>query len=64
MARTGLFYGSTTGNALKVAELIQGTMSAGAKTVQFDASNLPSGVYWYKLSAGDFSAARKMVLMK
>ncbi|MFZ5432149.1 MAG: T9SS type A sorting domain-containing protein [Calditrichota bacterium] len=51
-------------NGQEVATLVNGTMSAGAKTVQFSASNLPSGVYWYKLETNGFSAARKMMLMK
>ena len=32
--------------------------------VDFDASLLPSGVYFYKLSAGEFSESRKMILVK
>jgi aminopeptidase N len=37
---------------------------AGKYTLEFDASNLPSGVYYYELTAGDFSESRKMVLVK
>jgi hypothetical protein len=39
-------------------------MSAGYHTVNFDASNLPSGMYIYKIDAGSFSQIKKMLLMK
>jgi hypothetical protein len=32
--------------------------------VQFDASNLPSGVYIYKIQAGSFSDVKRMLLLK
>ena len=37
---------------------------AGKYRIEFDAGSLPSGVYFYKLEAGDFSAVRKMLLIK
>jgi aminopeptidase N len=48
----------------KVAELVNGTREAGSHEVTFDASSLASGVYLYKLSAGDYIAMNKMVLLK
>ncbi|MGH7456771.1 MAG: T9SS type A sorting domain-containing protein, partial [bacterium] len=53
-------------NALgqKVATLVNGRMSAGQHNVAWDARNVPSGIYFYKLEAGAFSQTRKMVLMK
>jgi hypothetical protein len=48
----------------KVADLVSGEMPAGNHIVPFDAANLPSGVYVCRLNAGDFSATRKMLLMK
>jgi hypothetical protein len=39
-------------------------LTAGSKTVSFDASNLASGVYLYRLDVDGVSAVRKMVLMK
>lgn len=39
-------------------------ISAGAHKVQFEAKNLPSGVYMYVLSAPTFRETRKMILMK
>ena len=38
--------------------------SAGAHTVQFDASHLASGIYFYRLRAGENIATRKIVLTK
>ncbi len=49
----------------KVASLLQGErLPAGEHTQGFDASALSSGIYLLRLHAGDFSAARKMTLLK
>ena len=48
----------------QVAELVNGYRAAGSHEVTFDASNLASGLYLYQLSAGDFNATGKMMLMK
>lgn len=48
----------------EVAELVNGEMKAGSYTVDFDASRLSSGVYFYKLTAGSFTSVKKMLLMK
>jgi hypothetical protein len=48
----------------KVAELVNGMRDAGTYQVTFDGSNLASGVYLYKLTAGEYTATSKMVLMK
>ncbi len=48
----------------KVATLVNREQAAGNYTVQFDARDLPSGVYFYTLRAGDFVATKKMILMK
>lgn len=48
----------------EVATLVNGVMTAGSHSVEFDAAGLPSGIYMYRMEAGDFSAVQKMVLMK
>lgn len=48
----------------KVATINEGTKTAGAYTVQFNASNLASGMYIYRLEAGSFTATKKMMLIK
>ncbi len=47
-----------------VALLDDGVRSAGLHEVQWDASAQPSGVYFYRLTAGTFSQTRSMVLVK
>jgi len=48
----------------EVARLVNGWRDAGLHEVTFDATNLSSGVYLYRLKAGDFNGTGKMVLMK
>ncbi len=48
----------------KVATLLDEKLPAGTHKVDFDASTLASGVYYYRLRAGDRSASKKMILMK
>ncbi|MGK9368669.1 putative Ig domain-containing protein [Melioribacter sp. Ez-97] len=48
----------------EIATLVNGLKSAGYHTVSFDASNLNTGMYIYKLEAGDFTSIKKMILMK
>ncbi len=48
----------------EVARLLDGLTSAGYHTVTWDASRLESGIYIYKLSAGNFVQAKRMILMK
>lgn len=48
----------------EIATLVEGTQNSGFKSVNFDASHLPSGVYFYKLTAGKFTQVRKMLLAK
>jgi hypothetical protein len=48
----------------KVFELAEGLRAAGVHEVTFDAVNFASGLYFYRLEAGDFKAVRKMVLIK
>jgi hypothetical protein len=48
----------------KVATLVSSNMKAGSYEINFNASQLSSGVYFYSIEAGDFKAVRKMMLMK
>lgn len=48
----------------EVAELVNDVKPAGNYNVSFDASSLTSGMYIYKIQAGNFSATRKMMLLK
>jgi hypothetical protein len=48
----------------RVATVVNEQMSPGSYNVTFDAKNLPSGIYFYRMSAGDFTAIKKMTLMK
>jgi len=47
----------------QVAEFT-GTHEAGTVSIEWNASDMASGVYFYKLNAEDFSATKKMVLLK
>jgi hypothetical protein len=48
----------------EVKTLVNQSMGAGNYTVDFDASDLSSGVYVYTIKAGDFTDTKKMVLVK
>ncbi len=48
----------------EVATLVNERQTAGNYSVRFNASKLTSGIYFYTLHAGDFTATRKMILMK
>jgi len=48
----------------EIATLVNENKSAGIYSVVFDGSNLSSGVFFYKLEAGDFTETKRMVLLK
>jgi len=48
----------------EVATLVNEIKTAGYYTYNFNASDLSSGAYFYKLDAGNFSATRKFMLIK
>jgi len=48
----------------EIATLVNSELRAGSYKYNFDAGNSPSGVYFYKLTAGEFSETKKMSLIK
>lgn len=48
----------------EVGVLVNESQQPGVYTVNFDGSSLSSGVYFYKLTAGDFVSTRKMLMIK
>ena len=48
----------------KLATLVNGVVNSGNHTVSFDATNYASGMYLYKLTAGNFSSVKSMMLIK
>jgi len=48
----------------EVATLVNGQQTAGAHSVNFNASDLSSGIYFYTIEAGSFTATKKMILTK
>lgn len=48
----------------EVATLLNEEKSAGTHTVQWDASGIASGVYFYRIKAGDFVQTKRMLLMR
>jgi Secretion system C-terminal sorting domain len=53
---------NTLGQTIKVLDYEH--KNAGNYSINFNASDLPSGIYFYKLEAGQFSQIRKMILLK
>ena len=51
-------------NGKEIETLVNQRQNAGSYSVSFNASNYPSGVYFYKLKAGEFSETKKMVIIK
>ncbi|MCX8106662.1 MAG: T9SS type A sorting domain-containing protein, partial [Ignavibacterium album] len=48
----------------EVVTLVNEYKEAGRYKIEFDASNIPSGIYYYKISAGSFSDVKKMMVIK
>jgi photosystem II stability/assembly factor-like uncharacterized protein len=48
----------------EIVTLVNEDLNEGTYNFEWNASNYPSGIYFYKLEAGEFSQSRKMVLIK
>jgi len=48
----------------KIKTLINEYRSAGRYTETFNGAGLPSGIYIYRLTSGNFTASKKLILMK
>ena len=48
----------------KVSTLINEVKDAGSYRIAFNGSNLPSGVYFYRFSTGEFNQTKKLILLK
>ena len=48
----------------EVATLVNEEKPAGYYEVEFDASDLTSGIYYYRINAGNYSETKKMILLK
>ena len=48
----------------RIKTIASGSFPAGEHTLNFNAGNLASGVYFYRLTAGDFTQTKQMVLIK
>jgi photosystem II stability/assembly factor-like uncharacterized protein len=48
----------------EVAVLINEELKAGVYEVRFDAGDLPSGIYFYRMEAGRFTETKKFILLK
>ena len=48
----------------EITSLVNEEKPSGNYQVQFNAANLPSGVYFYRIQSGDFIQTKKMILMK
>jgi|WetSurMetagenome_2_1015567.scaffolds.fasta_scaffold04721_2 predicted acyl esterase len=48
----------------EIATLVNEKLQAGTYEVKFDGTNLPSGVYYYRIETGNYSETKKMLLIK
>ena len=47
-----------------INEIVNQNLSAGSYETEFNGSNLSSGIYYYRIEAGDFVETKKMILVK
>jgi len=62
IGRVDLIIYDVSGRLIK--NLVSEIKNAGYYTVEFNASNLASGVYFYRITVNDFTAVKRMVLIK
>ena len=48
----------------EVANLVDGNKEAGTYRINFNADELSSGIYYYRISINNFSSIKKMILLK
>ena len=48
----------------KIKTLVNKKQNSGSYKIEFDGSNLPSGIYFYKIESGNFVSTKKMMLIK
>jgi hypothetical protein len=48
----------------ELSTLVSEVKAPGTYTVEWDARGLPSGVYFYRMQAGQFTETRKLVLLR
>ncbi|HEY5123727.1 MAG TPA: T9SS type A sorting domain-containing protein, partial [Ignavibacteria bacterium] len=48
----------------EIATLVNEQLAPGTYEVDWNASEYPSGIYFYKLTSGNFTATKKLVLLK
>jgi Secretion system C-terminal sorting domain len=48
----------------EISTLVNDEKQAGTYELTWNAENLPSGVYYYRISSGNYTAVKKMILMK
>ena len=48
----------------EIVSLVNESLQAGEHTIQWDSQGSPSGIYMYKITAGNFTETKKMILLK
>ena len=51
-------------NSEKLSNLVNKELELGTHQVTWEANDLPSGIYFYRIETGDFSCVKKMVLIR
>jgi len=57
-----IYFADVLGNEVEL--LVNQKRTAGVYEVDFDGTNLPSGIYFYRLIAGNFTDTKRMILLK